>query len=91
MDSIYTETLGTTCYLDGQRGTVTGLRHTGRILVGAFVLMADVDEMRYVKLGDPTGGRGQFHPVQSHRKITRDEFDRLNGLDVIRTELGWKL
>ena len=33
MDTIYTETPGTTCYLDGARGAVTGLNTTAAILI----------------------------------------------------------
>lgn len=92
IETLYIETNGTTCYLGGQRGTVTGLLHgTGHHLLGAFVLMAEKDEMRYAEISGLTGDRNQRAVVKKHRAITRDEFDRLNGLDTMREELGWKL
>ena len=113
MDTIYTETPGTTCYLDGARGAVTGLNTTTGINarhIGAFISMAS-GGMRYAELGDliatctcgsePLGlvehhdrcnlstGRKTHQEVTAHRLIDRDEFDRLNGLDTLRAELGW--
>lgn len=113
MTTIYTETPGTTCYLDGARGVVTGLKTTNGINarhIGAFVSMAN-GGMRYAELdiliatctcGADSLGRPTHHDhcnlttdrkthqeVTAHRFIDRDEFDRLNGLDTLRTELGW--
>lgn len=34
--------------------------------------------------------RRTHHEVKGSRKIDRDEFDRLNGLDQLRAELGWR-
>lgn len=91
-EKLYIESTGTTCYLGGQRGTVTGLLHgTGHQLLGAFVLMADTDEIRYAEISGLTGERKTWGIVKSHRAITRDEFDRLNGIDTMRAEMGWKL
>lgn len=100
VDTLYTETTGTTCYVAGQRGTVTGLqRDLGRI-VGAFVkLDGPTDtEGRYtgagalllVELGHATGDRGAWHTVTGSRPIDRAEFDRLTGLDSLAHDLGWR-
>ena len=110
MNTIYTEVTGTTCYLDGRRGTAVGFKHgIGHHLDGVFVSMAE-GGMRYAEVGARVAkcscgfkdfnldahretctitGRKTSHEVTSHRVIDRDEFDRLNGLDALRTELGW--
>ncbi|WP_345750088.1 hypothetical protein [Microbacterium rhizophilus] len=35
-------------------------------------------------------GRLTHHLVSETREITRDEFDRLTGLDTVRTDCGWR-
>lgn len=88
-DTIYTEVTGTTCYVGGGRGTVTGLhRNLGRT-VAAFVKM-DAGPMLYVTLGHATGERDAWHTVTDMRRIDRAEFDRINELDTLAHELGWR-
>lgn len=87
-DTIYTEVSGTNCYVNGERGVVTGL-HREKWLLGAFVKLDERDVMLYVKLGNACGDRGSWHEVVSAREIDRDEFDRINTLDVLRREMGW--
>lgn len=90
MDTLYTEVAGTTCYVGGERGIVTGLHREVRWgLVGAFVKLDERDVMLYVTLGLACGDRGAWHEVASAREIDRDEFDRINTLDVLRREMGW--
>jgi len=109
--TIYTEVTGCTCYLDGERGTMVGMKHgIGHHLDGVFVLMNE-GGMRYVEVGAKVAAcncgrpslnreghhehcnvprdRKTSHEVRSHREIDRDEFDRLNGIDALRAELGW--
>lgn len=91
-DTLYTEVAGTNCYVDGEHGTVTavvrepGLRNTVR---AAFVHL-DCGDMLYVTLGRPTGDRDAWHEVRLSRRIDREEFDRLNTLDQLRRDLGWR-
>lgn len=100
-ETLYAEVTGTTCYLNEQRGTVTGLHtHPVQGTLGAFVrLDGPVDErgvylapgpMVYVTLGQRVGDRGERHEVTGWRVIDRDEFDRINTLDELRRDLGWK-
>jgi hypothetical protein len=89
METIYTEAMGTTCYINGERGTVTGLWSTCGHVTGAFVALDERPAMLYVMLGAKTGDRGQYHETTSAREIDREEFDRINGLDTLRRELGW--
>lgn len=99
--TIYTEVTGTTAYLAGQRGTVTGLHtHPAHGTLGAFVRLEGPTDaagrfiaqgpMLYVALGAKSGDRGQCHEVAGWRVIDRDEFDRINELDTLRADLGWK-
>jgi len=92
MDTIYTETRGTTAIIDGKRGTTVGLRYdnlTGGGLVGAFVSW-DEGGMAYVTTGAAVGDRGQHREVADVREIDRDEFDVLTGLAEVRRQLGWR-
>jgi len=89
---LYIETMGTYCTLDGERGRVTGVTYgPGHMLTGVFVVMEYVDEVRYCEVSRLVGERNQHAEIKTRRAITRDEFDRLNGLDTMRRELGWKL
>ncbi|MCC4906957.1 hypothetical protein [Microbacterium sp. cx-59] len=83
---------------DDLRGTVVGftrnrMDYTGtvaRALVdGAFVRMDDRPAMVYVELGEHVGDRSQHAEVLAWRYISRDEFDRLTGLDDVRRSMGW--
>ena len=91
--TIYTEVRGTNCTIDGRRGIVTGFTYgpglTSPELRFAFVKL-DSGEMLHVQLGRATGDRGAHHEVTGSRVIDRAEFDRLNGIDEIRTALGWR-
>lgn len=98
--TIYTEATGTTCYLGGQRGTVTGLHtHPAHGVLGAFIRLDGPTDaagvymapgpMLYADLGRATGERGQYHEVTAWRVIDRDQFDRITGLDTLRRDLGW--
>lgn len=89
MDSIYTEVTGTTCYVDGERGVVTGLHSEGKHLIGAFIRLDESREMLFVSLGKATGERRQWHEVMASRRISRDEFDQITTLDTLRRDLGW--
>lgn len=85
-DTLYVATTGCTCYLDGQRGTVTGLHNIGGTLVGAFVKTVD-GPMVYCNL---TAADDESHrTVVAYHKIDREEFDRITGLDADRVTLGW--
>jgi hypothetical protein len=44
--------------------------------------------MLYVTLGSKTNAT--HHEVKTWRVIDRDEFDRINDLDILRRDLGWK-
>jgi hypothetical protein len=91
-DVLYTEVAGANCYVNGEHGTVTaivrdpGLRNTVR---AAFVHL-DSGPMLYVVLGSACGERGTWHDVRSSRRIDREEFDRLNTLDQLRRDMGWR-
>ena len=89
MDTIYTEAVGTTCYIGGERGIVTGLHSEGKHLAAAFVRLDESGEMLLVSLGNATGERRAWHEVTASRRITRDEFDRITTLDTLRRDLGW--
>lgn len=100
-DRLYVETTGTTCYLAGQRGTVTGLHtHPAHGVLGAFVQLEGPTDaagtylapgpVLYVELGAAEGDRGQWREATSWRVLDRDGFDQLTGLDTLRTELGWR-
>lgn len=51
MDTIYTEVTGTTCRVNGERGTVTGFMLEVGKKVGAFVKLDERSAMLYVELG----------------------------------------
>lgn len=94
MDTIYTESEGTTCYIAGERGIVTGVNrapdHRANVRpVAAFVKLDERDAMLYLTLGPATDDRGAWHTVTAAREIDREEFDRINGLDALRRDLGW--
>ncbi len=87
--SIYTEVMGGTTHITGRPGVTTALHRMHGDIVGVFV-REDVGGMFYVELGAVTGSRGEQHEVKSVRQITRDEFDRLVDVDLIRHSLGWR-
>ena len=92
MDTIYTGSAGTTCYINGERGTVTGFQYTNHgasYLAGAFIALDERVAMLYVELAATRDER--HHEVTSVREINRDEFDRMTDIDGIRETLGWKL
>lgn len=89
-ESLYTEVPGCTTYIKGESGTTKGFTYTQNRKSGAFVQLDMRDAMIYVTLGVRSGTRDQHSEVLSSREIDRDEFDRLNGIDLLRTELGWQ-
>lgn len=116
MDTISTSGTGTTCYVRGERGTITGLHRTAglnRRTLGVFVKLDERPAMLFVEVGSPVAvcdcgrpdlGKAGHHPqcnlsretphrrhceVTAVREITRDDFDRITELDVLRRETGW--
>jgi hypothetical protein len=90
---VYVAVTGCNCIIDGMHGYVTCFHKEGRHLVGAFVHCPIKDgkgPMLYVELGKITGERGEHREVTSYRVIGREEFDRLNTLDQLRRDLGWR-
>lgn len=91
-DRIYTGTAGTTCYINGERGTVTGFVYSNggaAYLDGAFIMLDERPQMLYVEVQATREER--WHEVTSVRAINRDEFDRLADVDGIREALGWRI
>lgn len=105
--------VGTTCRVNNERATITGLKSTYGLdsrLLGLFA-RKDTGTMHYLTLGaqvstctcgatslnkethnvlcDLTQGRKGYYEVTGESEIDRDAFDRLNGIDTLRTELGW--
>lgn len=90
-DRLYLRTTGTTCYLDGARGTVTGLHYETGKLIGAFVQMAESGKMVYCFLDRSTMSTDvSYCDVHRVREIDRDTFDQITGLDQDRVDLGWR-
>lgn len=117
MDTISTTgATGTTCYVNGERGTITGFHRTAglnRRTLGVFVKLDERPAMLFIEVGssvavcdcgrpdlDKAGHHAQCNlsreaPAQHHqeitavREITRDDFDRITELDVLRRETGW--
>lgn len=85
---IYTESMGTNCYLGETAGIVTGRFLAAGKVVGAFVKL-DTGGMAHVTLGPAMGDRGQWHEVVRWLIIDRDDFDRITGLDEARRDWGW--
>lgn len=83
MDTLFTAYAGGNCTLpSGTSGYVTGFHKEGPHTSGAFVkvpVLNGAGSMLYVNLGRKDGD--QRHEIASVRRIDRDEFDRLNGLD----------
>lgn len=90
---LYVEVAGTTCYVNGERGQVMYVRRGLGLDGRAEAAVVALDERRavlYVGLGASAGGRGQYSEVESVHEVTRDEFDQLMEIDVLRRELGWR-
>lgn len=84
---------GGNCRVFGVHGSVTGFHKEGKHLMGAYIKVAvwdGVGPMLYARLGRITGDKGDHREVTSLRAIDRDEFDRLEGLDTLRRDLGWR-
>jgi hypothetical protein len=88
-EDMYTGTNGCTTYVNGERGTTIRLLTIQGRIRGAFVRLDERPVMVYVELGEPVGSL--HHKVVSFREIDREEFDRLNGIDIWRRDLGWDL
>lgn len=105
--------VGTTCRVNNDRATITGLKSTYGLdsrLLGLFA-RTDTGTMHYLTLGaqvatctcgatvlgkethnvlcDLAQGRKGHYEVTGESEIDRDAFDRLNGIDMLRAELGW--
>ncbi|MCF6376934.1 hypothetical protein L2K70_04900 [Nocardioides KLBMP 9356] len=95
-DRIYVGSTPTNCYIGEDHGQVTAVvrdpglaQERDRTPRAAFVHLDDGD-MLHVVLGGQFGERRDWREVVSSRRISRDEFDRLNGLDALRRDLGWR-
>lgn len=88
-DTIWTKTLNTTAYVNGERGIVRGVTRALGHVSGAFVRLDEREAMLYVELvhSDEEG----WMKVTSSREIDRDEFDQLTGLAGARRDMGWNL
>jgi hypothetical protein len=90
-ETIFTGHAGGNCTLKEIHGYVTAFHKEGPHVVAAFVKVPVCDgsgPMLFVRLGrnvDET-----HREVVSVRPIDRDEFDRLNTLDTLRHDLGWR-
>lgn len=85
----YTEVAGGLTGVTGRRGTTTAFHHRHGETVGAFV-KEDDGPMFYVELGAVAGERGEMREVKSCRAISRDEFDALVDVALVRHSLGWR-
>ena len=86
---MYTEVTGTTTYATGNHGELTALHRMHGDIAGAFVKESD-GGMFYVELGSRCGERDAFHEVLGFRPISRDEFDRLTDIPLLRHSMGWR-
>jgi hypothetical protein len=86
---MYTEVTGTTTYVTGNLGELTALHRMHGEVVGAFVKQHD-GGMFYVVLGARAGDRDQYRKVESVLPISRDEFDELTDIALIRHSMGWR-
>ena len=84
--SFYTLTTGCTTYDTGRGGTVTEFHRMHGRLVGAFVKEWD-GGMFYVTLSVSDDGG---YEVAGTRQISRDEFDGLTDVALLRHTLGWR-
>ena len=78
------------------RATITAFNYVGGAVVGIFAQVPSYDEANagiwYMAAEQATALplRGPYVDVTSTpRKITRDEFDALTGIDQLRAEYGW--
>jgi len=93
-DTLYAETSGTLCHINGERGTVRGLRYAyghANPATHAYVVLDERPVMLLVELGQRLGDRLSWAEVTGVREISRDEFDRLTGLEELRRGMGWTL
>lgn len=92
VETLYTGLAGGNCTLrENIHGYVTGFHKEGPHIVAAFVkvpICGGAGPMLLVRLGRDIGG--QYREVVSVHPINRDEFDRLNTLDTLRRDLGWR-
>ena len=72
-------------------GWVTAINYAAGDAVGVFIKVAnygtDVDGMWYATTDKLD--RDHLAITSAPRKITRDEFDALTGIDQLRAEYGW--
>lgn len=90
---LWTGSFGCTTYAaGGHHGSLTGFHYEqGGRKVGAFVSISwtDEPEVWYVPLGRQVGDH-HHEVLEGARRITRDEFDRINDLHSLRADMGWK-
>ena len=85
---MYVGSTGCTTYAaGGERGTVTAFYYRyGGPAEAAFVQRID-GEMWVIDLGATTTDHHRV--IAGGRRITRDDFDRIVGIDALRREMGW--
>ena len=85
--NLYTASTGCTTHVTGKGGTVTEFHRMHGRVAGAFVKEWD-GGMFYVTLSESAEDR--HHEVESWRQISRDDFDRLTDVPLLRHSLGWR-
>jgi len=91
VETLFTAHEGGNCTVQGSHGYVTAFHKEGPHVVGAFIKVPIVDgagPMLYAQLGRTVDET--LREIVSVRAIDRDEFDRLNTLDELRRDLGWR-
>jgi hypothetical protein len=88
-ERIYTASSGTTAYVNGERGIVRGFHYAGGLgrIAGAFVRLDERDATVFVEFGPVA--EEPWREVVAAREVSRDEFDRIVGIDQIRADFGW--
>lgn len=92
-DAIYTQVAGTTGYIKGERVTITRIGRRGGAVAYAYAALDERPGMLLIEFGRATqiqSGQPIWHEVIGSREIDRDEFDRLNHMDSVRHEMGWR-
>jgi len=88
-ETLYVSTSGCTTILDGEHGTTTGFHYTHNRTDGAFIVL-DNGQMIYAELAMTSDESPSHREVLNTRHIDRAEFDRLTGIENLRTEMGWR-
>jgi hypothetical protein len=82
--------VGTTCYVNNERGVVTGFTYFLDKTSGAFISLSERSAMIFVTLQVSSTEKYAYDVVQS-KEITRDDFDALAGIDKLRQDCGWAI